>query len=480
MRNKLIYIAAFFTLLLATGSCSKPDTADVPMPTESLSPTDTVAPTSTPTVTPAPTQTTAPTNTPVPTSEITFAPEITVTLPPSVTDTPTPEPTNTPTPKPTSTPTPTPTNTPTPKPTNTPTPKPTNTPTPTPAPAVPEGFPEISYKENTVLQDTALTSEEEISRYLFQCALEGYYQFGLFAEDLSMLHTEAEYLELFPEFINLEVESLTKYSNGYYLRISDLTTTQVDIAYHYALRTGDTSFLTENEKLAYQKLLTIADELQLKELNDIDAVVAAHDYLILNTVYDEYTANSGCGGVSHYAEGLLLNGLAVCSGYASTFQLLMELAGVDCEYVTNHGHAWNLVKIEDEWYHIDVTWDDPIPDTPDVVIYTHFMMTDAELANLKDHANWSCECNETHECDDESYRLYPYKDYICTTESEAATLISSQASEKQITLVYPVDGPLSQESLLQLVYDTLAISGSITYYPEEPLGSTHYLLYIEP
>ena len=330
------------------------------------------------------------------------------------------------------------------------------------------------------MQADLLTSEEEVNRYLFEHAMKGYYQFGVLVEDISMLHTEEEYKELFPEFIKFEIEGITKYNNGYYLRIADLRTTQTDIAYHYALRTGDTSFLTNNEKLAYQKLFALTEELQLTKLDDIDAIMAVHDYLVLNTVYDEVTYCSGSGGVSHYAEGLLLNGMAVCSGYASTFQLLMKLADIPCEYVSNNGHAWNMVQIDEEWYHIDVTWDDPVPDRAGIVSYNHFMLTDAEIDSIGGHDNWSCECGEPHDCDDESYRLYPYKEFLCSTEAEASSVILAQAAEKQIVLVYPKDSPLSQDTLIQLTRNTLGLSGSITYYPEESLGSSHCVLKITP
>lgn len=333
-------------------------------------------------------------------------------------------------------------------------------------------------KENTILKDTLLTSEEEANRQLFKKALGGYYQFGLLVEDLSMLHTEAEYLELFPEFISIEIESLTKYHNGYYLRFSDLQTTQTDLAYRYALRTGDTSFLTDNEQTAYQKLFSVAEELEFDKLSDIDAVIAAHDYLVLNTAYDETDAESASNRASHYAEGTLLNNTAVCSGYASTFQLLMELADIKCEYVWNDSHAWNIVQLDGNWYHVDVTWDDPTPDQPGVVIYTHFLMTDEEVARLEKHESWQCECGGPHNCDDQSYRLYAYRDYLCSTEDEAAALIQAQADQDIITLVYPLSGTLTEDTLLQLAYPALNLSGTLNYYPSEALGDSHLLLRI--
>lgn len=67
--------------------------------------------------------------------------------------------------------------------------------------------------------------------------------------------------------------------------------------------------------------------------------------------------------------GALVKGLAVCRGYASSFQLLMDLAGIECitvEGTANHDrepHAWNMVRLDGEWYCVDVTWDDPVGST---------------------------------------------------------------------------------------------------------------------
>ena len=60
--------------------------------------------------------------------------------------------------------------------------------------------------------------------------------------------------------------------------------------------------------------------------------------------------------------------LAICSGYASSFNLLARKAGTDSIYVTgtvpvtasngNNGHAWNLVNVDGTWKLVDTTWDD--------------------------------------------------------------------------------------------------------------------------
>ena len=367
----------------------------------------------------------------------------------------------------------------TPKLTTTETPRPTATmaPTETLTP-VPEFFPEITYKENTILEDTLLTSESDASRHFFRKVLDGYYEFGILVEDLSMLHSVEEYMERFPIILSMEFDRLVKYHNGYYLGFRNISIPQIDAEHIYAILTGDISYLDDTELSAHRKLFDIWDSLGIKDATDIDTIIAVHDYLVLNTAYDEKAAAASDGSAAHYVEGTLLNGMAVCSGYASTFRLFMLLADIPCEYVTSETHAWNLVQIENEWYHIDVTWDDPVPDVPGKVLYTHFMMTDEETGNLDQHSPWECECNKNHACDDTAYRLYPYRDYLCSTEEEAKAQILAQANKDTIVLVYPSDGTLTEETLLQLVFPTLDYSGSLSYYPSEALGSSHYLLQI--
>lgn len=68
---------------------------------------------------------------------------------------------------------------------------------------------------------------------------------------------------------------------------------------------------------------------------------------------------------------------AVCEGYAKAFQLLLNAAGIENVYVVGkangQGHAWNQVKIEGEWYNVDLTWND----SNNQKNYRYFNLTDA-------------------------------------------------------------------------------------------------------
>lgn len=88
--------------------------------------------------------------------------------------------------------------------------------------------------------------------------------------------------------------------------------------------------------------------------------------------------------------GVFVNRKAVCAGYAKALQYLLNLCGIECTYVTSDTHAWNLVKLEGDYYYIDVTWGDG-SDTDkaklqsDAVGYDCFCITSEELARLDSH-----------------------------------------------------------------------------------------------
>ncbi len=66
-----------------------------------------------------------------------------------------------------------------------------------------------------------------------------------------------------------------------------------------------------------------------------------------------------------------------------TTLLLLEAAGLDTKYISGKAgdglHAWNLVQVDDEWYHLDTTWNDPLPDRPNEVGYDYFLVSDATM-----------------------------------------------------------------------------------------------------
>lgn len=109
-------------------------------------------------------------------------------------------------------------------------------------------------------------------------------------------------------------------------------------------------------------------------MNNYDVVKFFHDYLVLNCTYDE-TAEYRL-----MPYGALVDGKAVCEGYAKAFAYLCDRVGIENLIVTGKtdaNHMWNMVKIDGEWYHIDVTQDDPNRDLlNDLILYEYFLAND--------------------------------------------------------------------------------------------------------
>ena len=80
--------------------------------------------------------------------------------------------------------------------------------------------------------------------------------------------------------------------------------------------------------------------------------------------------------------GALVNGLTVCEGYARSFQMLLNGLGVDCVGVigesTGQLHIWNCVRLGDNWYNVDATWNDR---EESYARYIYFNVTDDYLAD---------------------------------------------------------------------------------------------------
>ncbi len=91
--------------------------------------------------------------------------------------------------------------------------------------------------------------------------------------------------------------------------------------------------------------------------------LALHDYLVLNCAYNWQIANGlpSTDDAIYTAYGALVNGDPVCQGYGLAYNTLLRRCGIEAKYVSSQvmDHGWSIIKLDDAWYHVDVTWDDP-------------------------------------------------------------------------------------------------------------------------
>ncbi len=116
-----------------------------------------------------------------------------------------------------------------------------------------------------------------------------------------------------------------------------------------------------------------------KNSTDYDKVLYLHDYIAKNTEYDSSIDYETGAGLCYTAYGCLVQGKAVCQGYAEAFTYIMNKMGIETGVVQGSsypgGHAWNYVCLDGEYYWLDITWDDK--DRADFPVeYGYFLFTD--------------------------------------------------------------------------------------------------------
>ena len=144
-----------------------------------------------------------------------------------------------------------------------------------------------------------------------------------------------------------------------------------------------------------QKIAEIMSQTVLPDMSHWQIALSVHDYLAAYGAYDEsYTYYQGYD--------LLVRGTAVCNGYAEAYMDILKRAGVPCVMVVSEAmdHAWNLVQLGNHWYHVDVTWDDPVTNREGRVLHKNFLVSDAVISDAEHgHYGWKTDIV----CDDTGY-----------------------------------------------------------------------------
>ena len=141
-----------------------------------------------------------------------------------------------------------------------------------------------------------------------------------------------------------------------------------------------TYILTAEERIKADKIIDgILADIIKPYMNNHEKAKAVHDYIVLNGKYDENKI--------YYSDyDLLTEGISVCNGYALLTYNMLNKLNIPVKLISGTGageaHIWNMVKLGDYWFHLDTTWNDPLPDMG-TVSYSYYMLTEKEIT--KDH-----------------------------------------------------------------------------------------------
>ena len=239
-----------------------------------------------------------------------------------------------------------------------------------------------------------------------------------------------------------------------------------------------------------------------KGMNDFEKALYVHDYIILNCEYDldllnlikaEGTLDGEVYSERYTEYSVLVNGTGICGSYALAYRAVMNACGVECLYLSSKAmnHAWNMIKLDGKWYHVDCCWDDPTPDRYGEARRTYFLRTDDEIMELN-HYSWTP--NE-YKATSSKYSAMPrYADTVQKYENgswyflESGSLYKTDSCGNNRRLVSPMTATTFDVESGEIyysygrgIYDLNEKSGASTlsyYLPDNVSGTSREYTYL--
>ncbi len=240
----------------------------------------------------------------------------------------------------------------------------------------------------------------------------------------------------------------------------------------------------DQEQAVTERLGEVMSELDLDGKSDYEKVKTIHDFICLNTTYDYEHFGIDSYVTQFSAYGALVDGRSVCQGYANLFYRMCLEAGVDARIVggtADNGegagpHAWNIVKIGDKYYFVDVTWDDPtVEGNPDYFCHDYFLVgwdTFGEDHAL-DEEYMTDEFAETYLISDTDYEPSYYDNYSDDVPSfvKASLLLGGQIGVNFFLKLPEIAGCDYDDSYMEFIVNGDAEKAEIDSYDPEARNS---------
>lgn len=158
-----------------------------------------------------------------------------------------------------------------------------------------------------------------------------------------------------------------------------------------AYKTGDAGGLDSEDAFVLDKMKEVIGDVIKDDMTDYEKEKAIYDWQQKWTTYGEENLNPITAAADDYTPyGVLRSHNAICVGNATTFKLFMDALDIPCKIIhsTENGeHAWNIVQLDGDWYHVDLTFDGGVEGQPG---YAYFNVPDS----IKDDGSWPWDHSE--------------------------------------------------------------------------------------
>lgn len=215
----------------------------------------------------------------------------------------------------------------------------------------------------------------------------------------------------------------------------------VKMQIHYPLKVTNT--LKNYENKTRSKIIDILNYRVFPNQKDYEIELALYKYLVDNVKYSKVVDNNQTYVTSvpttHTMFGVLVDQVAVCDGYAKAYMYLMNACGIPTKFVGGYsegvGHAWNIVKIQGKYYHVDVTWGDT-DDAYSANYYTYFNENDEHMR--KTHI-WDERKYPKAQSTEHNFLFLPIEMkniYKVKSSSDLDNVLRTIKNEKQATVIF--------------------------------------------
>ena len=192
--------------------------------------------------------------------------------------------------------------------------------------------------------------------------------------------------------------------------------------------------IVQMEEKLEQVIEKITDEAKSYK-TDYEKELFIHDYIATSTSYYNYENYEDIPAIKHTAYSALVENSAVCDGITKAFQLVLSENDIESVFVTGStedvAHAWSKVKIDNDYYNVDLTSDKTLNATnKNLVVHSYFNVTDEEIlkTHIIDNNDKLPQCTET------KYDYYIYNNYdishLDSFEYKLGKIIKSQSKRE--------------------------------------------------
>ncbi len=198
------------------------------------------------------------------------------------------------------------------------------------------------------------------------------------------------------------------------------------------------SKLDLEEKQVYSAVKNMTADIIKDCSTEFDRELAIHNFITDNYKYGP-TGTSEVPRRAHTITGIVMDKEGICEAYANLFYMMCKMANLDVRFVTGEangiGHMWIMINLDGDYYHVDVTSDDPAPDVEYRERYDFFNVTDEYISSSH---KWNRE--DYPECTAEKYNYHVYNNCIAGSAQELEDIINDSLNKGKTSITFRTKG----------------------------------------